>query len=227
MSMLFRSLILVLSISPLCIAQEPVAIVNANWHRTVMRAQSGPAAPSGPVRAVIAANKTFERKAREQQSPGGIDPNEMTIDGRSAALEKAVQESRTPRADDANGYLYTANVRNDSGKTVEIIFWEYRFTEAARPENVFRRQFLCAMKLKNGQNKELSVFSLLGPSDIVDAESPAKPDAEKFREEAIVNRTVREFDAVVQRGTWKYADVKKDVERVTATPWGKEICRSL
>jgi hypothetical protein len=177
---------------------------------------------------MIAENKNFERGRREVQAPGAIDPNELTVDGRSAALEKAVQESRTPKSDNINGYTYKTAIRNDSGKTVEIVFWEYRFTEIVRPENVVHRQFLCAMKLKKGGTKELSAFSQLGPSDVIDAASLANHSGGKlFTERVIVNRIEFSDGSILQRPEWKFGDLKKDIERATSTPWGGEVCRKL
>ena len=171
--------------------------------------------------------KNFQRKAREQRTDNPRDPYEDSIDGRSAAIDRAVQESRTPKADDVMGYTYVAEVRNDSGQTVEVIFWEYAFTEIARPTNVIRRQFLCGAKLKNGERKELSVFSLLGPSDALDVESLAKSTGKLFDEKVRVNRVELADGNILQRNDWKYADLKKAVERATSTPWGNEMCRAL
>jgi hypothetical protein len=142
-------------------------------------------------------------------------------------MDKAIRESRTPKADDLNGYRYVAEVRNDTGKAIAVIFWEYVFTEIARPANTVRRQFLCGIKLKDGDKRELSAFSLLGPSDAIDAESLAKSTGKLFDERVLVNRIELADGSVLQRHNWKYADVKAAVERATSTPWGIETCRAL
>jgi len=126
-----------------------------------------------------------------------------------------------------NGYLYTTKVRNDSGRKMEVVFWEYRFTELANPANVVRRQFLCSANIKPGDSKELPVFSLLGPSDVLTAESIANTTGKIFDEKVVVNRIEFSDGAMIERRDWKYEDVRKAVERVTATPWGKEVCRGL
>jgi hypothetical protein len=172
-------------------------------------------------------DKYFQRKAREQRTDSPNDPSVSTEDGRRAALEKAVQESRTPNNVDLAGYSYTANVRNDSGKTVKVVFWEYRFVELARPSNIVRRQFLCSVNLKNGENKELSAFSTLAPSEVIDAESLVYPTEKRFDESVVVNRIEFSDGTLRQRGNWKYEDVQKAVERLTSTAWGKEVCRAL
>jgi hypothetical protein len=142
-------------------------------------------------------------------------------------MDRAVQQSRAPQPDDVVGYTYVAEMRNDTGQSVEIIFWEYRFTELANTANVVRRQFLCGVKLKNGERKELSVFSLLGPSDVLDLKSLAKSSDKPFDERVQINRIEFADGNVLQRNDWKYSDVKAAVERATSTPWGNEICRPL
>lgn len=227
MSVLLKASILVLLLSPYCFSQEPVPILRSHWRRTIKPAPKPNITAGGPVKPVNPDEKHFQRKAREQRTDNPRDPYEDSIEGRSAAIDRAVQESRTPKTDDVNGYSYVAEVRNDSGSTVEVIFWEYQFTEIARPTNVIRRQFLCGVKLKDGERKELSVFSLLGPSDALDVKSLAKSTDKLFDEKVQVNRIELSDGSVLQRDKWKYSDVKKAVEQVTSTPWGNEMCRAL
>jgi hypothetical protein len=118
-------------------------------------------------------------------------------------------------------------VRNDSGQTIKVIYWEYSFTEIARPTNTVRRQFLCGLNLKKGGEAELSAFSLLAPSDVIDASSLSKPKEKLFDEKVQVNRIELSDGSILQRGNWKLKDVQSDVDRATSTPWGKEICRAL
>lgn len=227
MSLIFKTLILVLLISSWCVSQEPVPVIGARWQRTARPAPKDTVTPVGPVTPVMGETKYFQRKAREARTDNPMDPHESSIEGRSRAMDKAVRESRTPQADDQTGYSYVADVRNDSGQTVEVIFWEYQFTEIARPTNVIRRQFLCGAKLKNGERKELSVFSLLGPSDSLDVQSLAKTTDKLFEEKVQINRIELADGNILQRHKWKYSDVKAAVERATSVPWGNEICRAL
>jgi hypothetical protein len=227
MNVVVRTFIFVLLFSSYSLAQEPVPILNTRWHRTVQPATKTVVTPTSPAQSVIPENKYFQRKAREQRTDNPMDPNEATIEGRSAAMDRAVQQSRTPQPDDTVGFTYTAEMRNDTGKTIAIIFWEYQFTEIAKPTNVIRRQFLCGLKLKDGQRKEFFAFSLLGPSDSIDVESLSKPDQKLFTEKARVNRIEFSDGAILQRDNWKFDDVKEAVARATATPWGIEPCRAL
>jgi hypothetical protein len=227
MSLLLKTSILVLLISSFCFSQDPVPVLSARWHRTVLPAPKGAVTPTGPAIPVIPENKYFQRKAREERTDHPLDPTEGTIEGRSRAIDKVVQESRTPKADDIIGYSYVAEVRNDTGKTAVVIFLEYIFTEIERPANIVRRQFLCGVKLKDGGKRELPAFSLLGPSDAIDAASLGKSADKLFNEKVLVNRIEFLDGSILQRHNWKYADVKAGVERATSTPWGNEICRGL
>jgi hypothetical protein len=227
MNVLLKTSFLALLISPVCFSQEPVPISNARWQRTTLQAPRPEVTPVGPTAPVMADTKYFQRKAREQRTDNPIDPNEASIEGRSRAMDKAIRESRTPKADDQTGYLYTAEVRNDTGSNVAVIFWEYQFTEIARPTNVVRRQFLCGVNMKNGEKKELSAFSLLGPSDVIDIESLAKSTEKLFEEKVVVNRIELADGNILQRDNWKYSDVKAAVKRETSKPWGRETCRVL
>ena len=226
MSSVLKATMFLLCFSAFGFAQDPLPVVSSGWQRTVRHAPI-PGTSALPARSITADDKYFQRQAREERTDKPMSPEQDSIDARSAALEKASQESRTPKADDTTGYTYTANVRNDSGKTVVVVFWEYSFGEVARPQNIVRRQFLCSVKLKNGQSKELSAFSQLGPSDVIDAKSLANPDGKLFNENVTVNRIEFADGSILQRGDWKFDDVKKDVERAVATPWGNEVCRRL
>ncbi|MEO8042552.1 MAG: hypothetical protein ABI646_08085 [Acidobacteriota bacterium] len=212
---------------PACFSQEPVPVLSSRWFRTVRPAAKPNVTASGPVKPVNPDEKFFQRKAREQRTDNPRDPYEDSIEGRSAAMDKAVQESRAPQPDDVNGYTYVADIRNDSGMTVDIIFWEYRFTEIANKANVVRRQFLCGVKLKHAERRELSVFSLLGPSDALDLKSLAKSTEKLFEEHVQINRIELADGNILQRNDWKYSDVKAAVERATSAPWGNEVCRAL
>jgi hypothetical protein len=227
MNVLLKASILALLFSSFVFSQEPVPIISARWERAVRQAPKVNVQPVGPVVPVMAETKNFSRNARQQRTDNPMDPNEASIEGRSLALDKAVRESRTPQPDDIAGYLYSIEMRNDTGLPVSVIFWEYRFTEIAQPNNVVRRQFLCGVNLKDGEKKEFSVFSTFGPSDVIDAESLSKTKTKLFNESVQVNRIELNDGRILQRNDWKYQDVKDAVQRVTSTPWGTDRCRAL
>jgi hypothetical protein len=185
------------------------------------------AVSTAPVRAVIQDNKILERNARAQIPAGARDPNEETIDGRSAALEKSVQESRSTKSGSLDGFEYRAKIRNVSKKAIEILFWEYQFTESSNPAAVVRRQFLCAVKVKPDKEKELLAFSLSGPSDVISVGNLSNKSGKLFQEKVLINRVEFADGAIWQRKDWKFAEIKLALARVTGTPWGSEMCRGL
>ena len=180
-----------------------------------------------PAVAVIQDNKYFQRTARENGSTGIRDPNTDTIDGRSAALEKNVQESRTRNPKPVDGFTYQAKVRNAGKKVIEVVFWEYQFKETANPSTVARRQFLCGVNIKPEKEKELQAFSLSGPSDVISVGSLANKSGNLFQEKAVINRVEYSDGTIWQRKDWNFAEVRLTLERAIATPWGAEMCRNL
>jgi len=128
------------------------------------------------------------------------------------------------KADDVNGFRYVVNVRNDADRKLDVLFLEFRFTELSDRNRVLRRQLLCSVRLKNGEKMELSAFSLLGPSDVINADVGGEA---KLDEKVLVNRMEFADGAVLQRQNWNFAEIKEAFERATAAPWGKDTCRVL
>jgi hypothetical protein len=180
-----------------------------------------------PAPAMTAANKNFERNRRINDPAGVRDPNIDTIDGRSAAIEKSVQESRSPKRKEVEGYEYRVKFRNAGEKAVEVLFWEYRFTETANPSNVARRQFLCGVGIKAGKEKEVISFSVSGPSNVVSAGSLASETSPAYGERVVVNRVEYADGTIWQRKDWNFLEVRESIKRATSTPWGAEMCRGL
>jgi hypothetical protein len=206
---------------------SPLPVLEFKWQRDRREPPARDTSPAAPVRAMTSDDKNFRRKALEQRPPGAIDSNEMTTDGRSAALEKAVQESRTARPKRVDGYTYNAKVKNLYTETAEVVFWEYRFTELANPSNVVKRQFVCAVKIKPDESRDLNAFLLGGPSDVISADSLAGAKEKLFDEKVLIHRIEYANGAVMQRKDWNYAELKPAIDRAVSTPWGKEICRGL
>lgn len=202
----------------------PVEVVSFKWFKD---RQSVPQEPQGsvPAAAMIPQNKNIERNRRENNSPGERDPNLDTIDGRSAALEKAVQESRAAKPVD--GFAYRAKIHNASNKLIEMIFWEYQFLDSADAAHVTRRQFLCGVSIKPEKDKELQAFSLSGLRDVVSVESLSKKPPEPVQEKVVINRVEYADGSTWQRKDWRSGEIRLSYARAMATPWGGEMCRGL
>jgi len=202
-----------------------MSVVNFKWSRARQNVDVHPTEPTIPARAVIPQNKTFARNARINDPAGVRDPNGDTIDGRSAAIEKSVQESRQPKSEPRDGFAYHVKVKNNTPKIVEIVFWEYRFSEPANPDLVARRQFLCGVNIRPDKDKELEGFSLSGPSDVVSVGTLANKT--QFKEDVLINRVEYSDGTIWQRKDWSFAEVKRSYDRVLREPWLPGTCKGL
>jgi hypothetical protein len=182
---------------------------------------------NAPARAVITTNKNFQRNVRVNDPVGARDPNLDTVDGRSAAMDKNVQESRTAPPKAVDGFSYKVKMQNSSAKPVEIVFWEYQFIDPSNTATMARRQFLCGVKIPAGKAKEVQAFSLSGPSEVVSIDSLANKPASGVEEKAIINRVEYSDGTIWQRKDWNFGEIRLTYRRATSTPWGSEMCRGL
>lgn len=202
----------------------PVTVVSIKWFRD--RQEIEHTASSAPAAAMIPQNKNYERNRRANASPGERDPNLDTIDGRSAALDKAVQDSRAPKP--TEGFAYRAKIHNATTRPVEFIFWEYQFKESASSTPLVRRQFLCAVAIKPEKDWELKAFSLAGPQDVISVNILTKKPETPGTEQAVINRVEFADGSIWQRKDWKFGEIRLSYARVVATPWEQgTMCRGL
>lgn len=202
-------------------------VVGFKWTKSRQVVDKSDAQGPGPAAAMTAANRNFERNRRINDPAGVRDPNADTVDARSAALDKAVREARSPKTVEVDGFAYKVKVRNAAAKVVEVLFWEYQFEEAADPANLARRQFLCGVQIKAGKDKELLAWSASGPNSAVSIDSLANKAESPFRERVVINRIEYADGSIWQRKDWNFAEVRAAVQRATSTPWGAEMCRGL
>lgn len=206
---------------------SPLTVNSFKWSRARQKIDVPEAEGTVPARAMIPQNKTFARNARVNDPQGVRDPNLDTLDGRSAAMEKSVAESRMPRDNVMDGYTYRIKVKNSGEKAVEVVFWEYRFIDATNPELIARRQFLCGVSIASGKGKDLEGFSLSGPSDVISVKTLADNAAEPFKQEVLINRLEYADGSIWQRKGWNLAEVKGSYDRVLREQWVPGSCKAL
>lgn len=202
---------------------SPVTVVGFKWHRDRQQVTYD-ATGSVPAAAMIPANKNFEKNRRANMPPGDRDPNQDTLDGRSAAIERAVQASRAPKP--LEGFAFRAKVRNSSPKLIEVIFWEYQFKDPSGTI-LSRRQFLCGVAIKPEKDKELQAFSLSGPTEVVSVGTLSSKGGEAEAGQVLINRVEYADGSIWQRRDWKFGEVRLSYARAVATPWSGEMCRGL
>jgi len=206
---------------------SPLTVTSFKWSRARRTVEAQEVEGNAPARAMIPQNRNFARNARVNDPQGVRDPNADTLDGRSAALEKTVAESRTPKAQAMDGFAYRIKVQNPSEKVVEIVFWEYQFNDPANPDLVARRQFLCGVNIAAGKGKDLEGFSLSSPSDVVNVKTLADNTAKPFKENVLINRVEYADGSIWQRKGWNLAEVKGSYERVLREKWLPGMCKGL
>lgn len=204
---------------------SPLTVTNFKWSRARRTIQAPEVQGNAPAQAMIPQNRNFARNQRINDPAGARDPNADTLDGRSAALEKSVAESRAPKPEPMEGYAYHIKVQNPGPKVVEVVFWEYRFHDPANPDLVARRQFLCAVNIAAGKGKELEGFSLSGPSDVVNVKT--LNSGTPFKEEVLINRVEYTDGSMTQRKAWNLAEVKDSYDRALREPWAPGMCKGL
>jgi hypothetical protein len=202
-------------------------VLGFKWTKGRLTVDQAKSASVAPAEAMIPANRNFERNRRINDPAGVRDPNLDTLDGRRAAMDRNVEESRRPAAKSLDGYTYRMKVQNASSKVIEILFWEYQFKEAANPSVISRRQFLCGVVMKSGKDKEIQAFSLSGPTDVISVNSLADKSKNPFQENVVINRVEYSDGSIWQRKDWNFGEIRLSYSRVLATPWGSEMCRAL
>lgn len=202
-------------------------VVTYKWTRTRQVMEKTDTPNTAPAAAMIPQNKNFQRNVRVNEPVGTRDPNLDTTDGRSATMEKNVQESRIPQAKPVDAFAYKIKVKNPTTQAADIVFWEYQFIERANPQSITRRQFLCAANITPGKEKEIQAFSLSGPSDVVSVNTLASNAAQPFDEKVLINRVEFTDGSIWQRPDWNFDEIRMSYRRAIATPWAKEMCRGL
>jgi hypothetical protein len=203
---------------------SPLDVANFKWSRARRNVDTAPVEGNAPAPAMIPQNRNFARNSRINDPQGVRDPNQDTLDGRRAAMEKSVAESRAPKTQPMDGFAYRIKVQNPTSKVVEIVFWEYQFHDPANPGLVGRRQFLCGVNIPAGKGKELEGFSLSGPSDVVNVKTL---DSGGFKEDVLINRVEYSDGSIWQRKAWNLAEVKGSYQRVLREPWLPGMCKGL
>ncbi|HEX9928239.1 MAG TPA: hypothetical protein VGB02_06890 [Pyrinomonadaceae bacterium] len=207
---------------------SPVEVLNSKWSKSRQRIENPNNQGVIPAEsATTPGNRNLERNRRINDPVGTPDPKERTIEARSAALEKNMQDSRSPKSKSVDGFIYQARIRNQGRNTIEILFWEYQFKERENPTNVVSRQFLCGVQIKPDKEHELRVFSTFSPGSLISIESLENKSGSLFEEKILINRVEYADGTIWQRKGWTYIDMKPSIDRALATPWGLEMCRNL
>jgi hypothetical protein len=205
--------------------ESSLAVIEFKWSKSRRAAERVEASTTQPAKLESPASRNYERN-KVNEPVGARDPYLDTLEGRSAAIEKNVQSSRSRDRKAVEGFEYLIKVQNASTKVADIVFWEYQFTDPSNPDTQVRRQFLCSVNIKPDKVKEIQAFSLAGPSDVVDV-STLGSTGSALKEKVVINRVEYTDDSIWQRPDWKFSEIKLAYSQAVASPWGKEMCRGL
>ncbi len=205
-------------------ANQSVTVVSHKWSTIHDTYKQQDLPNTSPAPEMNAANKPAGRLARVN-NPNMIDTTDQTIDGRSAAMEKAVQQARSAKPNSPDRYSYVMRLHNGGTKPIDVVFWEYQFITPEPNSSTTRRQFLCGVKIKRDRDADLQGFSLLGPMPVLDA-SGNKAHAQ-VEEKVIINRIEFADGTIWQRRDWNFAEIRDSIRRALDNPWEGEMCRAL
>ncbi len=204
-----------------------VSVLSYNWSKTRRTVDNGSAEGAAPAREMISANRNFQRNVRANDPVGARDPNEDTLDGRRAAMEKSVQESRSPGKKLMDGFLYKTKVHNNSAKSIAVVFWEYQIMDPHNPSLITKRQFLCGVEIRPKKEKDLEGFSTSGPVEVVSVDNLATKDTKGLQEKVLINRVEYNDGSIWQRKDWNFQEIRLTYQRAVREPWAPGMCKSL
>ncbi|HYW71977.1 MAG TPA: hypothetical protein VE961_13140 [Pyrinomonadaceae bacterium] len=198
-----------------------VTVISFKWIKVHQTTVAAPNDKPLPARGVTQNDKNLERTARINDPVGVRDPNADTLDARGQELEKLSRTAGTATPKTTDAFVYQAKIHNTAKATIEIVFWEYQFIDAANPANLTKRQFLCGINLKPDKEKELEGFSSFGPA-MIDAAAGSS------HEKVIINRVEFSDGKAWMRKDWNAGEIRESYKRAMATPWlPNEMCRAL
>ena len=204
-----------------------VSVVGFKYSAAVKEGKEAKNVGNAPASALTPEDKNFRRTAKQMDPPNSIQPKDYTIDGRSAALEKAVSNSRTPKPSRKEGFTYQIRIRNEHTEKIEVIFWEIQLREVPNHATISTRQFICGVNVGPGKEVEITTFSTLGLSAVVEAQDAEAATKDQKSEQVQINRVEYANGSILQRKEWDYKAVKSDIDRAISTKWDKETCRML
>ena len=201
--------------------KAPVLILDAGWLRD-RRGNDQAVQSMAPAAAPTRADKNFERQKRANDPVGVRDPNADTLDARGSELDRIVQQSR--QMPPVDGYTYQLKIQNKSAKVIRGVFWEYQFTQVGNNNNVTHRKFMCGGDIKPDRQKAIEIFSLVGPSEVVNVKTLSQGPPDKFRAAVIINRVEYADGTFWQRTGWNLDGYK--VLPISNSK-AENVCRSM
>lgn len=87
-----------------------------------------------------------------------------------------------------NGYLYQIMVRNTGQKKIKAVNWQYIFTDSLDQTIVTRHKFRSRESVAPGKEVKLTRFSVVAPTNVVNAKAVEKNAKESYLEQVLIMR---------------------------------------
>jgi hypothetical protein len=131
------------------------------------------------------------RNSANKGAAGRIETQKINED------EAMARARQTAPPDD--GYRYKVKVKNNGGKTVKSVDWDYLFIDPLNGREVARHQFTSDDTIKPGKSKDLEVLYLIAPVKTISAAMLKKKEPMPFQEQVVLMRILYSDGSVWQR----------------------------
>ncbi len=163
-----------------------VAIIKFSWQRErISHRPSIASLQSSEALAQQGRREVELSQARNAQDAGRVARVETSMNRQNEATAKASQ-TEPPR----DGYRYKVTLRNDTGKAIKSIDWDYIFIDPENESEVARHQFTSDETVKPGKKKEISVLYLVQPVKTISVGMLSKRDPLPYNEKVIISRVL-------------------------------------
>ena len=165
-------------------ADAGIVVVQFSWEKQLI---SLPASTAS----LASQDQLIQQSKREQQLAAARNSSNK---GAASSLETQINNQREAEAEsrqtDASrtGYRYKMTLRNEGGKIVKSIDWDYLFIDPITEQVVARHQFTSDETIKPGKQKEIRVLYLIPPVKTVSAAMLAKKEPMPFTELVVLAR---------------------------------------
>jgi hypothetical protein len=174
---------------------EGVEVLGFSWSRERIRPRPSMSSLASPEELVRQSQREAQlaaaRNSANKGAAGRIETQKINED---EAMAKARQ---TAPPDD--GYRYKVKVKNNGGKTVKSVDWDYLFIDPLNGREVARHQFTSDDTIKPGKSKDLEVLYLTAPVKTISAAMLKKKEPMPFREQVQLMRILYSDGSVWQR----------------------------
>ena len=216
----FLLLVLIMAQSP-CLAQSgsDLSVLGFSWSRYIPALNAEPKWGGG------------ELPTRQQQI---YDREKLMVEKnygdliRSKELRKVEGDAARSAIKPSDIFTYKLKVHNTGTKIVKSLYWEYQVIEAASPENLARREFFCATRIKANDRKDLEVFSGAPPmTKVISTKTLSSNSTKPFEEKAIINRIEYMDGSSWQRSDWSFPNEEAATLATAKRDNREPVCRGL